>query len=91
MCDVQSDPTAVLSASRRQFFKLRYTRVHMTSKEKTGAESKGDGYVMLLAAGGGVFVPKKSKKTKQRPALISFFSMCSKHAECTHSFTFTSV
>jgi|LakMenEpi03Aug12_release.lakeMendotaPanAssembly.Ray.scaffolds.fasta_scaffold4488521_1 hypothetical protein len=68
MCDVQSDPTAVLSASRRQFFKLRYTRVHMTSKEKTGAESKGDGYVMLLAAGGGsLFLRNLKKQSKGRP------------------------
>jgi hypothetical protein len=68
MCDVQSDPTAVLSASRRQFFKLRYTRVHMTSKEKTGAESKGDGYVMLRAAGGGsLFLRNLKKQSKGRP------------------------
>ena len=68
MCDVQSDPTAVLSASRRQFFKLRYTRVHMTSQEKTGAESKGDGYVMLLAAGGGsLFLRNLKKQSKGRP------------------------
>ena len=68
MCDVQSDPTAVLSASRRQFFKLRYTRVHMTSKEKTGAESKGDGDVLLLAAGGGsLFLRNLKKQSKGRP------------------------
>jgi len=40
----------------------------MTSKEKTGAESKGDGYVMLLAAGGGsLFLRNLKKQSKGRP------------------------
>lgn len=38
----------------------------MTSKEKTGAESKGDGYVMLLACRLGVFVSKKSGNLKTK-------------------------